>query len=200
MLEALGALVKEAAIGRLEVVNISVHPEVARELGVRSVPWARVGDFTLAGLRSLTELREWAARAGSEVGLVAYFDEALREGRRAEVEALVRAEPVRAAALAMLLVDPETGIQSRLGAMATLEELRGTGRLAAAVPRLAEATGSPQPRIRVDALHALSLTASPAAAEAIRARLSDPDAEVREAAREALASLAPARPGEGRGP
>ena len=52
VLKELGELVKSGVIGKLVVVNIEQHPEVARELGVRSVPWVRIGPFELEGLRS----------------------------------------------------------------------------------------------------------------------------------------------------
>ena len=41
VLAALAELVKQGAIGRLEVVNLEQHPEVGQALGVRSVPWLR---------------------------------------------------------------------------------------------------------------------------------------------------------------
>ena len=50
VLAALADLVKQGAIGRLEAVNLEQHPEVGQALGVRSVPWIRVGRIELAGL------------------------------------------------------------------------------------------------------------------------------------------------------
>jgi hypothetical protein len=34
-----GRLLKGGVIGRLEAVNVAIHPERAAELGVRKVPW-----------------------------------------------------------------------------------------------------------------------------------------------------------------
>lgn len=189
VLEGLGTLVKEGLLGRLEVVNIGVRPEVAREVGARAAPWLRLGEVTLVGLHSPAELRQWAERSGSEAGLAAYFDELLQGGRRAEVEAAVRATPERIGALVALLVAPETGIHARLGAMAILEGLADSRLLTGAIPRLAEAARGAEGRIRVDALHVLSLAGGPQALAAAEACLSHPSEEVREAAREALALL-----------
>ena len=49
VLEGLSGLLKEGVIGRLEAVNAAIHPERAAELGVRTVPWARIGPFELEG-------------------------------------------------------------------------------------------------------------------------------------------------------
>ena len=50
VLKALSELVKAGDIHKLEVVNVEQAPEIARELGVRGVPWIRVGEFTLTGM------------------------------------------------------------------------------------------------------------------------------------------------------
>ena len=38
VLKGLGELVKSGVVGKLEAVNIELHPDIARALGVRSVP------------------------------------------------------------------------------------------------------------------------------------------------------------------
>ena len=50
VLEGLSRLLKQGRIGRLDVVNLAVHPETGQALGVRSVPWTRIGPFELEGL------------------------------------------------------------------------------------------------------------------------------------------------------
>ena len=189
VLEGLVALVKEAVIGRLTVVNIAAEPEEARRLGVRSVPWTRLGDFDLPGLLTPAELKDWAGASGSEAGRARYLSGLLREGRRAEVEARTREDPRWLGALVALLADPETGIHVRLGLMATLEELKGSDRLAGLVDRLGRIACEGEARIRVDALHALSMTAGPGATPYVRACLQDENADVREAAQDALEVL-----------
>lgn len=186
VLEGLGALVKEATIGRLEVVNIAAEPERAEALGVRSVPWTRIGPFELEGLHGPGELRRWAEQATRAGGMAAYLDELLKGGQRRRAEHLVRRQPEHLGPLLDLLGDPETGIKTRIGVMAILEELEGTSLAAGLVGRLAELTRHPNPRIRVDACHALSLTGAPEAMPHLRGCLQDSDAEVRETAQDAL--------------
>ena len=52
VLNSLSELVKQGVISRLEVVNLEQRPELGRELGVRSVPWVRIGQFELPGLHT----------------------------------------------------------------------------------------------------------------------------------------------------
>jgi len=189
VLEGLGTLVKEAVIGRLEVINIVAEPERAQALGVRSVPWARIGPFELEGLQSEQALRRWAEQAGSESGMAAYFDGLLKTGKRQKVEDMVRRQPEWLPALAALLEDPQTAINSRVGVMATFEELEGTGLTRTIVPLLGAQTQSPEARIRADACHALSLTEGGDALPYLRACLQDEDPDVRESAQDAIESV-----------
>jgi glutaredoxin len=183
---ALAALLAEGAIASLEVVDASAEPERAQALGVRSVPWLRLGPFELEGQMTPAELRRWAERAAQPQGMKDYFFEMLETGRRAKVEAALRQDPQRGAALAQLVTDPEAGMAVRLGIGAVLEELQGSGATEAMVPALTVALQHAEPRDRADIAHFLSLIGGSAARVALQSCLDDPDAEVREIAREAL--------------
>lgn len=189
VLDALAGLVKEAVLGQLTVVNLAAEPELAQRLGARSVPWARIGEVVLTGLRSPAELRSWAESAGTEGALARYFDELLREGRLPEVRDRVRQDPRGIEALVALFTDPETGIHARLGVAALLEELGPQGLLDPVVDRLGQASVEAEPRIQVDALHALGLSRSQRAVGYVLARVAEAHPEVREAAAEALEAL-----------
>ncbi len=189
VLEGLGSLIKEAALGRLEVVNIAAEPALARELGVRSVPWMRIGPFELSGLHTPAELRHWVALAAREDGMTHYLADLLATGRRAQVTTRVQQDPTLLPRLVDLLGDPESGLSVRIGVMATLEELQGSGRLTGLADGLAPLTRHGAPRIRADACHALSLTGAPGIRELIRPCLADPDPEVRETAADAIETL-----------
>ncbi len=190
MLEGLGALVKEAILARLEVVNIAVEPGLAQELGVRSVPWARIGAFHLPGLHTPEELRHWAAMAGREDGMTAYLSDLLATARRREVAERVRADPALLLRLVDLLGNPETGLSVRIGIMATFEEFQGSGELDALVEPLTPHTCHVDARVRADACHALTLTGAARAIPTLQACINDPDPEVRETAAEGIESLA----------
>ncbi len=189
VLAALGELVKAGTIGRLEVVNIEAHPEVAAQHGVRSVPWVRLGAFELDGLRSRAELELWARRAGTREGLAEYLSELLATGGLKRVVAHVARDPQALEALLLLLANPSTSLHVQLGIGAVMEELRGTPVLQAAVDQLGALTRSEQPRVRGDACHYLALSLSADAIAYVQPLLADANADVREVARESLATL-----------
>jgi len=197
MLEGLGTLVKEGALARLEVVNVAVEPGPARDLGIRSVPWTRVGDYDLPGLHTLEELRHWTAMAAREDGMTAYLSDLLATARRHEVAERVRADSTLLLRLVDLLGEPDTGLSVRIGVMATLEEFQGTGTLDALVDPLSQHITHMDPRVRADACHALTLTGSARAIPALQRCVNDPDPEVRETAVDGIELLAQAAQGRG---
>lgn len=190
VLAGLSELVKAGRIGRLEVVNVSRHPEAAQRLGVRSLPWLRLGPFELDGLRSFTELARWAERAGTEDGMADYFDELLREGRLKQAVDILARDPAQFGALLRLIERPDTELQVRVGVSALMEEYEGTAPLMALVERLGELTRHKDAHIRGDACHFLALTRDPRALAYLRALRNDPEPQVRELAAEGLATLA----------
>jgi hypothetical protein len=187
VLEGLCGLVKTGVLGRLEVVNAVMHPERARELGVHSVPWTRIGPFELPGARAPRELREWAERVGTETGNRAYLTELLASGQLAVAQRFIGALPGALAVAIDLSAHPETPLKVRLGVGALLEEIQGSDLLATELHRLGALSESPDPRVRADACHHLSLTGSLAACPYLERRLSDQDRDVREIAAESLA-------------
>ncbi len=192
VLQALGELVKAGLIGRLEVVNAGAHPEMARTLGVRSVPWLRLGPFELEGLRSLAELRRWAERAAVPEGMADYFRELLETGELKKVIELVSQDDTRLDALLLLLADAQTELAVRVGIGAVMEEFQGRDVLKRLVDGLGQLTHSPDAHVRGDASHYLALTGSPLAIPYLRPLLADPERQVREIAQESLETLAPA--------
>jgi hypothetical protein len=189
VLSGMGELVKQGAVGRLEVVNIAVHPQRAEQLGVRSVPWLRLGEFEFEGLHSPAELREWAQRAGGASGLADYFTEQLKSGRLAQVSAMVTDRPERLSVLLELAADPDSELTVRIGVSAAIENMAGSPELADRLPDLQRLAASADPRVRADACHFLALTESPAALESLEALTHDPARSVREVAQDALAEL-----------
>jgi HEAT repeat protein len=189
VLKGLQALKAEGVIGELETVVLEDHPERAAELGVRSVPWVRIGPFELAGLRSEQELREWAKRAGTDAGMAAWLDELLSSGQVEKGIALVRDNPGTLNALLLLLADPDTQLNTRIGISVIMETLEHSTALRGVVDRLGELTRHAAPGVRGDACHYLALAGDPAGATYIRPLLEDADAGVREIAGESLQAL-----------
>jgi hypothetical protein len=194
VLSSLAELVKQGVIAELRVVNIEQQPESARALGVRSVPWVRIGPFELAGLRSRSELQQWAEKAHTTEGMAAYFEELLNEGGVAQVLQMIEAAPQTLAALLSIIANPEAKLNARLGAGAVIEDHEGSAALKAVVPQLIELTHHDDHRVRSDACHYLSLTHDNEVRPVLEARLQDEHADVREVAQESLDALDLAEP------
>lgn len=189
VLDALTRLVKEAAIGRLEIVNVAAHPEYAEQRGVRSVPWTQIGAFELEGALSLEELRRWAQLACVPGGMAAYFEHLLGSGQLQRCVHLIRQQPERFDALLDLLANPDTALDVRIGVSAAFESLHDSGLLDSAVQRLGTLTTHVHAAVRADACHALSFSTLPAALPYLENCLLDSTADVREIAAESLATL-----------
>jgi hypothetical protein len=186
LLATLSDLVKRGVIGRLEAVNLEVHPEAGEAQGVRSVPWLRLGPFILAGARTPGELETWAARAVVGVGMADAFHDLLKTGELSQVLNLVRDDPARLADLVPIVGNPEASINVRLGAGVVFEEYAGLPALHALIPALGELSGHTDARVRADACHYLGLAGSLEARPWLEARLEDADVDVREIARDGL--------------
>lgn len=190
VLAGLDRLRQEGLLGRLTLLDAAAQPDRAARLGVKSVPWLRLGPFVLEGVQSPAELRRWTEAVHAPTGMATYFDHLLASGRRQLVERLVRAEPDRLTAFVQLLGDPEVGLNTRLGVGVVLEELRGSGLATHLTDALGTLTRHPDARIRGDACYYLPLCDGlAAAAPFLRERLRDDHPEVREIATEALAEL-----------
>jgi hypothetical protein len=189
MLVALTELVKQGTIGRLEVVNLEQHPETGQALGVRSVPWLRLGRIEIAGVHSQAELAGWAAKADSEEGLADWFHLLLKEGQLPRAQAAIDADPSLLAAVLPIVGNVDASLNVRLGAGVLFEAFAGTPVLAALTPQLGDLSRHADARVRADACHYLGLSGDVTAKPWLEARLDDDDADVREISAESLQTL-----------
>lgn len=189
VLEGLARLLKEGRIGRLEVVNIAVHPEAAAAAGTRSVPWLAIGPFVLTGAHTYKELADWSDKAAKGSGLSSYFSHLLETNRMAEVVSQIRQNPATVVDLLLLVESLDTPMAVRIGVGAVMEELADSAPLTGAVEALGALTRSDLPQVRADACHYLGLTAAPSAGAYLAACLDDENPEVREIAAESLAMI-----------
>ena len=189
VLSALADLLKHGVIGRLEAVNLEQHPEVGQALGVRSVPWTRIGRIELTGMHSKAELADWAAKADSEEGMADWFHTLLKEGQLPKVQAMINAEPGLLAAVLPIVGNVEASLNVRLGAGVLFEECAGSDALRALLLRLGELSQHEDARVRADACHYLGLAGGSDALPWLQARLADEDADVREIAAESLQAI-----------
>ena len=189
VLASLQELLADGTIASLETVVIEEQPEVAAELGVRTVPWVRIGPFELEGMRSTAELRDWAEKAVTEHGVSDWLDELLSSGQIKKVEQLIKQQPDTLADLITLFARSETGINSRIGISAIIEDLEGSELLQSQSARLVELLGHTDANIRADGCHFLAMTGLPTAQAAIEPMLGDADADVRAMAKDSLEHL-----------
>jgi thioredoxin-like negative regulator of GroEL len=189
VLGALADLVKQGVIASLEVVNLEKKPDIAEQLGVRTVPWVRIGWYELEGLHSKKELLQWAEMAGTDEGAMAYFSEVLAAGQVNKVLSILKSHAELMRHMFDLLADAEAKINIRLGVGVIMEEYANTAAFAEYIPVLGELTRHADARVRSDACHYLSLTGNEAALPYINALLDDENAEVREVAEESVSEI-----------
>lgn len=189
VLSALSELLKQGKIGRLEAVNVAVHPERAAALGVRSAPWTRLGEFEFSGAQTPDDLQRWLNLAARSDGVSLYLEQLLKDGQLDQAEQRLQQRPDWLEHMLTLLGTPEQPLQVRLGISALFESMAGHAELEKLVPALGELTLAQDAGVRADACHYLGLSGSQAAAAVLQACLQDDSEEVREIARDGLESL-----------
>jgi len=189
VLDALSQLVKKGKIGKLEVVNLEQHPEVARELGVRAVPWVRIGPFELTPPLTPAKLENWVFRVGSDEGMQDYFADLLDHGDLDKVETIIRKQPEDFKHLLAIFPDPDATLNMRLGVGALMETFADSEIMHRYVSDLATLTQHDSSQVRIDACHYLSLTGLESVRQYIEPLLDDPDDDVKESAKECLEEL-----------
>lgn len=189
VLEELSKLIKQGKIGRLEVVNVAEHPEVAEQVGSRSVPWTRIGHFEFTGVLSHAELLHWISLATQETGLAEYYSHLLETGQLDTVILLLGRPPHSLHQLVSLLFKKQLPMAVRIGIGAVLEEFQGGQLINDIISDLIELTTSQHAQTRADACHYLGLTGNPQIIPVVEHLIEDKNAEVREIAMETLELL-----------
>lgn len=187
--QGLSELVKQAAIGKLTVVNVTAHPDMAAEYGVRSAPWLRLGPFTLTGAQTPAELRQWTEWSSSDEGTTQYVEHLLLEGGFKQAGKFIAEDTQRLKPLLAIVADPGKSIEVRVGVDALLEFYSNKPPLQKLLPQLAELTTHADHRVRADACHLLGLSGSASARPFLETCQNDSSDEVREIAAESLKQL-----------
>jgi len=186
MLQSLSDLIKEGKLSRLEVINIELEPEQAQTLNVRSVPWLRVGEMELSGLKSKSEIEQWISTPDN---LNAYFEELMISGEISKLQQLIEDKPENIKTLIDIMGDETSSLSARIGVGAIIEQLEGSDILINAIDDLGKHCNNPLTRIRNDACYYLGLSHHSDARKYIRPLLNDEDDEVKEIAHEALENI-----------
>lgn len=189
MMQALTELMKAGHIAELRIVNIESSPELAVQLGVRSVPWLRIGPFELLGSRSKQEMLLWIERTSNPAGFNDYLEEVLSEGKLEYASRLLESYPQALENIIEIMADPEAKINVRLGVGVLIEDMAESVEFKVVIPRLIDYLSSKDARIRGDACHYLSLTRDVSLIPLIEPLLSDESEEVREIAQDSLDEL-----------
>lgn len=189
VMKSLSEMVKQGELASLEIINLEKKPEVAKKLGIRTVPWIKIGWFELEGLHSQKELQQKAQQAASDEGVLAHISEELLEGRVNKVLSLIGGQHNLIRHALVLLGDAEAKINIRLGVGVVIEEYASTDWFAAYIPQLAEYAHHKDERVRADACHYLSLTKNSEVIPYIKSLIDDSSEQVREVAEDSLQDL-----------
>lgn len=189
VMQSLNDLLKQTLIGKLTVVNVAAHPELAQEYGVRAAPWVRIGSFTLTGAQTPAELKQWVTWSSGEEGVIQYVEHLLAEGGFKQAGIYIAENTQRLQPLLSIVASPEKSLVVRSGVSALFEAYSNKTPLQNLLQQIAALTQHKDHRVRADACHLLGLTGSPAARVALKACLEDENEEVREIAAESLALL-----------
>lgn len=190
VMESLTKLIKKGALSSLELINLEHSPEIAEQLGVKTVPWIRIGWFELEGLHILTELQQYIEMASSDEGAIEYISELLIQGKVANVLSLVDEHHEIMRYLFALLIDGDEKINIKLGIGVVIEEYAARDWFQEYVPLLVDMIMHTDPRVRADVCHYLSLTENREVLPVITALLNDENDDVKEVARDSVEAFA----------
>lgn len=186
MIKDLTDLLKQGRLARLKLVNLSVDPQAADDLGIRTVPWLQLGEFQFHGKLSLSELSNWLQQQGSPQGRAQFLASLLQQNQLSRVTDMVQQDDKWLPALVILLDTDKINYKVQLGVFAVFEELQGQPLLNRVVPELGILSQNEKANVRADAAYLLSLINCQSAREQLHVLLQDTDKEVQEIAREAL--------------
>ncbi len=189
VLQSLSELIKEGKLSSLEVVNIVEAPERAQALNVRSVPWVKLGEFELVGLKSKGELEQWIEKSRNPQSMADYFEELMTSGELEKVQQQVQQKPEQMSALLEIMSSNKSSLSAKIGVGAIMEELAGSELLIRQIDALGELSRHKRPQVRSDACHYLGLSGHESALAYIRPLLEDENVEVRETAEDAIEAI-----------
>lgn len=189
VLSHLTSLVKSGELAHLQIDNVDQQPELAQQLGVRSLPWLKLGSIELTGAHSLSELKEWISKAASPEATDEWFTELMSTGQVEVVIEHLKKSPGDFDAIVRLLGTADTELVARIGIGVIMETFAGEPFLKDRMGDFIALTGHEDERVRADACHYLGLIGDRGAIPTLQSHLNDSDADVREAAEDAIAEL-----------
>lgn len=193
VLSELSNQLKTGKLSALQITNIAVNNERAAQLNIRSVPWFRLENSSASmifpGNYTAKEIAQWVAATTDKKGMSKYIEEFLGSGNLLTVIQAIEMKPETFSSVIDMLEDEETGMETRIGLDALLENFTATEILQTYAPRLKKMADENNVRLQIDALHYLALTGDAAHKTFINSKTKDKDKQIQEAAIEALETL-----------
>jgi len=189
LMEIFNTLIKNGDIAQLNIRNLSVLPDVADTLKIRSVPWTKIGPFEFTGAMNRAEIMGWVEKLQSDQGMQDYLTHLLSNGELDHVFKLLNKQRDLLRLLPVIMQQENTPMGAKIGIGAVFEQFQGSRELQALIPRLGELTIKENDTTRIDACYYLGLTHSQEALAYLHPLLSDSNLELRETAAEAVTML-----------
>jgi len=188
-LDVLTGLVKTGELSQLQLINVAVEPKFATDLGVRSVPWLKLGVFELEGAQTAKQIMHWIALANSPTGITDYVEFLLVNGNLTKAIKLMHENTTYIEQLISLAGSTVLDMKVQLGISAVMEEFEGTVTLKNSINKIAELANHLNSQVRTQAAHFLSLTKCKDAIPYLNTLSKDKNSEVREVAEEGLLDI-----------
>ena len=193
VLNELSEQLKKGKLSSLKVTNIAVDNERAAELGIRSVPWFSLTNensfMIFSGDHTPKDIQKWLATSESKNGMQEYIEEYLANGQLITITQAIQLQPGIFTHVIAMLEDEETGMTTRIGLDALVENFSSTEILQQQTPTLKKIAFSKNTRLQIDALHYLALTGDVDNKVFLEEMTKHEDEQVKEAAIEAIETL-----------
>ena len=194
VLNELSEQLKKGALASISITNIAVDNEKAAKLNIRSVPWFSLsndnGLMIFSGAHTPKEIQQWIKTAQQKDGMQLYIEDALKNGQLATVVQAIEIAPAGFTSIIHMLEDEETSMETRIGLDALVEDFAGTELLKNNIEAFKNIARGNNLRLQIDALHYIALAGDTKQKDFIQKFTQHADAQLKDAATEALETLA----------
>ena len=180
---------KKGLLTELDVINVEQFPHMAKQYGVRSVPFLQFNDFIFNEALTPAELDQWIDYMKEGSGQSHYIRYLLEHGQLNKAIEWMEKGKARLRDVIPFLANPNAKMNVRVGIGAILEYFENTQEIRAVMPDFIALLQNSDATIRTDVCYYLSLTHSIDAIEPLKKMLGDTDPEVRQVAKESIEAL-----------
>jgi len=184
VMDALMKLIKQGKLRSIEVFNIQFEQTIAKQEGVRQVPWVKINEFAFTGKLTEQELAYWAKTSQQDNAKTLYFSWLIENQAVDTVITWLNKQPEDFNFICDLVLDKETPMAVRIGLNIIFESFESSPFLEPTITLLSQNLNQQPANIRGDICYYLGL--SHQAETQLKAFLNDENADVREIVEEAL--------------